>query len=164
MNPEWLVLFTSPKHLFRFFSDVLALGLIMLIDGWFLVRLSREHGVYLALALEGIVAIVAVVIVGSSISKQIRHLRNEARDGAYRPSGYAELATLVVSATLMVLPGFASDAIGALLYLPPGRQVCRAIFARRHRTRLPVVYEYLKLSVFSSDDGEPDGESAAPER
>lgn len=164
MNPEWLVLFTSRRHLARFLSDVLTLGLVMLIDGWFLVRLARLYGVYLALALEGIVAIAAIVIVGSSISKQIRHLRTDARDGTYRPSGYAELATLVVAATLMVLPGFASDAIGVLLYLPPGRQVCRALFERRHRERLPVVYEYLKLSVFSSDDGAPDGESARPER
>ncbi len=152
MNPEWLVLFTSRRHLVRFFSDVLALGLVMLLDGWLLVRLARQSGVYLALATEGIVAIAAIVIVGSSIGKQIRQLRNEARSGAYRPSGYAELAALVAAATLLVLPGFASDAIGILLYLPPGRQVCAAVFVRRHRERLPVVYEYLKLSVFSSDD------------
>ena len=158
MNPEWLVLFTSRRHLVRFFSDVLALGLVFLIDGWLLVRLARRSGVYLALALEGIVAIAAMVIVGSSISKQIQQLRNEARDGAYRPAGYAELATLVVAATLLLLPGFASDALGILLYLPPGRQVCAAIFVRRHRERLPVVYEYLKLSVFSSGDGSPADE------
>ena len=150
-QPEWLAAFTSRRHLAQFFSDILLLGLLMLADGWILVRVARAVGVYLALALEASVAIAATVVVGSSIVQQIRTIRAAARDGSFRPAHYAVLAAYVVAAILLVLPGFASDVVGALIYLPPGRYLFVWVFLRRTGSRLPVVYEYLKLSVYSDD-------------
>ena len=152
-QPEWLVMFTTRRHLTRILSDLLLLSLIMLADGWVLVRLARTTGVYLALALEAGVAIVAVVVVGSSINKQILLLRRSALNGEYRPTEFARLAAMVVAATLLVLPGFAGDGLGVLIYVPPGRHLFMTLFLRRYRHRLPAVYEYLTMSVYS-DDGE----------
>lgn len=156
-QPEWLASFTSRRTLAQFLSDVLLLGLLMLVDGWILVRLARQLGVYLALAIQASVAVVAVIVVGSTINRQIRTIRAAARAGTYRPIHYAQLATSVVSAVLLVLPGFATDAVGAVLYFPPGRYLFVWWFLRRNAGRLPVVYEYLKLSVFSDDDEPANG-------
>lgn len=155
---EWLALFTSRRHLVQFFSDILLLGLAMLADGWILVRVARDVGVYLALALEAAVALGAVIIVGSTIHHQIQHLHRSAREGSFQPKQYARLAAYVVAAVLLVLPGFATDLIGLLIYTPPGRSLFVAFFLRRNRERLPVVYEYFKLKVYS--DGNERGGDA----
>ena len=150
-HPEWLSLFTNRRHLARTLSHLLVLGLVMLADGWVLVRVARRSGVYLALALEAAVAVVAVIIVGSTIVRQIGVLRTDAFEGQYRPREFARLAAVVTAAVLLVLPGFVSDAVGMMLYLPPGRQLFMTGFVLRNRDELPTVYEYLKLAVFSDD-------------
>jgi len=156
-HAEWLSLFTSRRHLGQFLSDILVLGLAMLADGWVLVRISREVGVYFALALEGAVAVVAVLVVGSTIHHQIQRLQRSARRGDFQPKEFALLAAYVVAGVLLVLPGFATDALGILIYVPPGRTLFVALFVRRNRERIPVVYEYVKLSVYS-DGSEPTGD------
>jgi UPF0716 protein FxsA len=123
----------------------------MLADGWVLVRVARSSGVYLALAIEAVVAVVAVIIVGSTVVRQIAVLRTDAFEGQYRPREFARLAAVVAAAVLLVVPGFVSDAVGVILYLPPGRQLFMVVFVRRNRDELPTVYEYLKLAVFSDD-------------
>lgn len=154
MNAEWLVLFTSRRHLAAFLSNLLILGIIILADGLVLVHVARRTGVYAALALEGAVAIVAIIVLGNSINHRIRIIRQEARLGVFRPHRYARLASVVIAAILLVLPGFAGDILGLLIYYPPGRFVFSAIFLRRHGEALPRVYEYLKLSIFSDDGPE----------
>lgn len=164
MQPEWIALFVSRRHLARVVSDLLLLALAMLGDGWILVRIARTTGVYLALALEGIVAVAALVIVGSSVLRQIREIRAAARAGFFRARQYANLAASIVAGLLLLLPGFATDLIGLLVYLPPGRQIFRWVFLRRQAERLPQVYEYVKLSVFSADDAPADDVPGAPAR
>lgn len=152
VNAEWLVLFTSRRYLATFVSNLLVLAIIVLADGYILVNIARETGVYAALALEGAVAILAVIVLGNSINHRIATIREEARAGFFRPHRYARLASVVVAAVLLVLPGFASDVLGLLVYYPPGRLFFSYLFLRRHGDTLPVVYEYLKLSIFSEDD------------
>lgn len=157
-QPEWLALFTSRRHLAQFFSDILLLGLAMLADGWILVRVAREVGVYLALALEAAVALAAVIVVGSTIHHHLQRLHRSAQEGSFRPKQYALLAAYVVAGVLLVLPGFVTDIIGLLIYTPPGRPVFVALFLRRNRERIPVVYEYFKLKVYSDGNG-PEGDA-----
>lgn len=126
----------------------------MLLDGWILVRVARSNGVYLALALEGVTAIFALVVIGSSIHRHLDRLYEEARKGRYVPTSYARLLTLVIGGILMVLPGFASDGIGLIFYLPPTRRICMWFALRVIRNRLPEVDEHLKLQLFSSDERE----------
>jgi UPF0716 protein FxsA len=155
---EWLALFTSRRHLTQFFADILLLAMAMLADGWILVRLAREVGVYLALALEGVVALAAVIVVGSAIHHQLQLLHRSARSGDFRPKQYGLLAAYIVAGVLLVLPGFATDVLGALIYLPPGRNVFVALFLRKNRERIPVVYEYFKMSVYSDgSESKADG-------
>ncbi|MFW5694042.1 MAG: FxsA family protein [Alkalispirochaeta sp.] len=153
---EWLSSFTSRRHLVHFLSDILLLGLAMLADGWILVRVARAVGVYFALALEGVVAAVAVLVVGSTINRQIRLLHQLCRKGDFQPKQFARLAAYIVAGVLLVLPGFATDGLGLLLYIPPGRTLFEVMFARNHRERLPAVYEYFTLAVYSDDTASTD--------
>lgn len=148
---DWLLFAFDRTNLFRLFSNLLGLSLVMLADGWILVRLSRHLGVYLALALEAITAVFALVVIGSSIHRHLQRLYDTARLGRYDPRDYVRCITLVIGGVLLVLPGFAGDAIGLFFYLPPFRGVAMWVLLRLLRDRLPEVDEHLKLQLFSGD-------------
>lgn len=152
MRYDWLLYVIDRTNLFRLFSNLLGLSTVMLIDGWILVRVARRSGVYLALAIEGLVALVALIVIGSSIHRHLERLRANARDGRFVPAEYARLVTIVLAGILLVLPGFASDAIGLLFYLPPFRGIFVWIVLALLRERLPAVDEHLKLQLFSHDE------------
>jgi len=160
VTPEWLYLFTRRSYLVRSFSIMTGLAILMLADGLLLVRLARQTGVYLALALEGGVTIVAAVILGGTIHTLIRKIRDDALNGSVVPRRYGRLAAVVSAAVLLVLPGFVTDAAGLLLFLPPGRYIYSALFIRLNRDAIPGIYEYLKLELFSPD--ESHGSDAPP--
>ena len=156
MSPEWLLILTRKRNLATFYSTVLLFGLAALADGWLLVRAARVWGLYLALAIEASTAVVAAVIVGSTIGALLRTVRAQAYAGTYSLRTYTRYFTVVLAATLLFLPGFASDGIGLLLYLPPGRQLFGWWFGRRYREQIRSVYEYVKLDLFSGGaDGPP---------
>ncbi|MDA3951907.1 MAG: FxsA family protein [Spirochaeta sp.] len=150
MSPEWLFAFTHRSQLIRSFSLLTGLSTLVLADGFVLIRLARLSGAYLALALEGAVTLVAVVIVGSTVNGLIRTIRLDAGTGTYRPLRYARLAGAVIAGVLLVVPGFITDIVGLLLYLPPGRHLFAALFVRRHAAGLHRVHEYLTMEIFST--------------
>ncbi|SIQ34433.1 Protein affecting phage T7 exclusion by the F plasmid, UPF0716 family [Alkalispirochaeta americana] len=161
-----LLLFVNRRHVAALFSQLLLLATLLLADGWVLVLVSREIGLYAALAAQGAVALAAAIVLGNSIHHRIRIIRSEARRGIFRPFRYARLAAVITAGVLLVLPGFVSDFLGLLLYYPPGRFIFSAIFLRCHREVLPAVHEYVTLAAFSSDGSKPAGgppEAAAPE-
>jgi len=159
--PERFVFLTSREYLFRLFSNLLLFGLVLLVDGWLLVRASRAWGVYLSLAVEAGTALVGVIIIGSTIHTRLNRIHSSAVAGSFNPVEYAKLAAAVAAAAMLILPGFAGDAIGIILYLPPGRHLFTWIFLKRNRSALEESYEYYKLSLFSTSPGR---EYADPEK
>lgn len=152
MRNDWLLYAFDRTNLFRLFSNLLGLSIVMLADGWILVRLSRFLGVYLALALEAVTAVFALIVIGSSIHRHLRRLYDNALNGRYVPRDYVRCITLVMGGVLLVLPGFAGDALGLLFYVPPFRGIAMWVLQRVLRDRLPAIDEHLKLRLFS--DGE----------
>ena len=140
---------TSRDELFRFFSNLLILGLLLIADGWFLVRVARRWGVYLALAAEAGTAVGAAIIIGSSIHTHLERIRRGTLAGTFIPYDYARLAGTVFAAVLLLLPGFAGDLLGIIIYLPPGRHLFAWLFQLRYRDTLAELYEYNALAVFS---------------
>src|SRR5437588_2113765 len=59
---------------------------------------------------------------------------------ASRPAGRAVLdgALILAGGTLLVVPGFISDAFGVLLLLPPTRALTRRLLARNLRSRIVI--------------------------
>ncbi len=158
MSPEWLYLLTLRSQLTRIFSLLSGLGVLILFDGLILIRLARITGIYYALALEGIVSIVAAVVLGSTANSLIRKIRADAVNGSCIISRYARLAAVVTAGILLFIPGFATDGIGLLIYLPPGRMLYALLFRRRNEETVKRSYEYLTMELFASPSsrGEDD--------
>jgi UPF0716 protein FxsA len=153
VSPEWLYFLTHRSRLTKIFSLLTGINILILADGWLLVRLARVGGVYFALALEGLVTVAAAIIIGSSVNSLIRKIREDARKGACDPRRYARLTAVVTAGVLLFIPGFVTDFVGLMIYLPPGRFIYAALFQRRNSSSVAKAYEYLTLEISSTPSG-----------
>lgn len=154
----WLARIIASGRLGRFLSLILLAGLVLLFDGWLLVRLSRDIGVYAALAIEASTALVAVVVVGGSINRISRHLRRSARLGDPQPRRLADVVVLFVAACLLAAPGFATDAVGMVLYMYPGRRAAAWVTGRLSRAFLATAWEHITLEVSAATGATRQGD------
>ena len=66
-------------------------------------------------------------------------------DDEQRLAEFVDLAGTIVGSLLLVTPGFASDAVGFLFFVPLFRHLVGRLVTNRMRDRLKELYEYLKL-------------------
>jgi UPF0716 protein FxsA len=156
VRTDLLVRLVDRTNLFRFFSNLLGLSVLLLVDGWILIRVARHFGIYLALALEAIPALAAFIIVGGSIHRHLVGIAGNVREGRYDPNAYGTLFTGIAAGVLLVLPGFATDALGLLLYVVPSRFLFVRLIVARLGDQLSVIDEHVKL-MLAEDDADARG-------
>jgi len=88
--------------------------------------------------------VVATAVFGSwMVTRQGREtwlrFREELASGVYPGRSLAHGALIVVAGTLLLTPGFLTDAVGLLLLLPPVREAVRRWILRRSRSRWEIV-------------------------
>lgn len=80
--------------------------------------------------------VLGLALAGSQVSRHIRRLRTGLAD----PRGAVSDSVLVALGTvLVVIPGLASTALGALLLLPPTRAVARPVLTALAARRMPLI-------------------------
>lgn len=129
----------------RILFVLLFASLLMIIDGYVLILVSRFLGIYLLLAAEAATGLVAVIAILSSYRHTVTRVREAVRDDQYPGAEFRTLSCLWVSAICLVLPGFVTDALGIAVLLPPIRWAVGCWIERASRGRFGELYEYLKL-------------------
>ncbi len=129
----------------RILFVLLFASLLMIIDGYVLILVSRFLGIYLLLAAEAATGLVAVIAILSSYRHTVTRVREAVRDDQYPGAEFRTLSCLWVSAICLVLPGFVTDALGIAVLLPPMRWAVGFWIERASRGGFGELYEYLKL-------------------
>ncbi len=124
---------------------LLLCSLLILLDGYILVLVSRSLGLYLLLAIEAATGLAGVLLIRNSYRHIVERLRTEVHTGHYPGREFRQLGCLLVSAVCLIVPGFATDAVGVLALLPPLRWLIGFGVERAGRTGLQELYEYIKL-------------------
>lgn len=150
MQVPVMLRFFDKAYVTRLFLLLLLFSILMLADGYLLVEAADRFGVFMALGIAASVGLAGMVVVLLAVDAAIEHVRERVRHGKYPKKEYAELAALVVAGLLILIPGFCTDALAVLLYLPPLRRLSGGLIVRPFRSRLKDVYEYLKLSEFEA--------------
>jgi len=161
MRNENLRAYFDEARILRLYFLELLIALLIIADAFVFIVLSEYMGVFLLLAAAGVTALPGIYIVYNSIRNTLGAVRARVRVGRYPHLEYAGLAGLLLSGTLLVLPGFASDAIGILLYILPIRLAVGLLICSRLETPLNETYEHLKLEEYaelSTEAGSPTSE------
>ena len=125
--------------LFLLYS-LLPIGEIFLI-----LYLGGRLGNYLTLAVAASTGLVGVLMSLVRLRETNRRLRAKIRAGEYPVGEFVELAGVLCSAVLLLTPGFGTDLLGLLLFVPPVRGAVGRALTRRFDRHLKEVYEYLRL-------------------
>lgn len=144
--------FFDEAYILRLFFLELLVALLIIADAYLYIVLSEHIGVFLLLAGAGVTALPGIYVVYNSIRNTLGSVRARVRAGRYPRLEYAGLAGLLLSGTLLILPGFISDFIGILLYILPLRLVVGLMICSRLQEPLIDVYEHLKLEEYTKTD------------
>ena len=151
-------MFIRREFLAKFFFLLLFASLLMLIDAFALVLLTTVENMYLVFAIVAGTGFAGVVFVLNSADGCLEDIRHSVREGRFPGHRFNELAGLVISGVLLVVPGFFTDALGVLCYIPLVRPLVGSVVTVRSESQLHEIYEYLKMQ-----DSELPRESVANE-
>ncbi len=126
---------------------VLALlySLVPLAEIFLLIYLGDRIGNYITLALAAATGLAGMLIALRSFQKNLTALKEKIRKGVYPGEEFINVAGILVGAILLLTPGFITDCLGLLLFVPGIRQAVGALVLRATGTSMKELYEYLKL-------------------
>jgi len=140
-----LLNFFNRAYVAKFFFTIMLVSILFIADGFLLLYFAAEYGMYVVLAVAAGTGLVGVIFLINSANTVLERLERRISDGVYPKREYAALAGLIVSGLLLLTPGFFTDALGILVYLPPLRQLMGRLVTRKLDGELRQAYEYLKL-------------------
>ena len=102
-------------------------------------------GKYLTLAITASTGLLGMLIAARQLRGLLGRARARIRSGEYPGAEFVEIAGILVGSILLMTPGFITDTLGLVMFIPAvRRRVGQAITGRLQR-RLTEVYEVLRL-------------------
>ncbi|MBP2451631.1 FxsA family protein [Mycolicibacterium lutetiense] len=112
----------------------------LLVEVAVMVTLVATIGFGYTVLLLSAAFVLGLVLAGSQLNRHIRRLRTGLSGGLSDPQGAVSDSVLVALGTvLVVIPGLASSAVGALLLLPPTRAAARPVLTGLVARRVPLI-------------------------
>lgn len=141
---------------------ILLSSLLILADGFVLYLLARLLGVFLVLAAEATLSLLATFVVIDATRRLLDRMRAQIREGVYPLKLFRATAGCLFGGILLILPGLFSSAVGLLLVIPGMRYLTGTLLTSHLGAELPKVYEFLKLSAFERGPGVAGDRNASP--
>ena len=91
------------------------------------------------------VGLVGVIVVLSSHRARARELKKRVAEGVYPAVEIRRLLALLSAGACLIVPGFATDALGILLLVPPVGLLVGWALESLFRPSLRELYEYLRI-------------------
>jgi UPF0716 protein FxsA len=135
-----------------FVTKLLILGLLYslvpLAEIFLLIYLGNLIGYYFTLALAAFAGLVGMLLALQQLRKNLGGLKAKIRRGVFPTQEFINLTGILAASILLLTPGFITDTLGFLLFVPALRDRLGNLILRKTRTNLKELYEYLKLEDF----------------
>ena len=150
LSPQML----SIKALMRFLDRGFILRALMVLMLYSLVpfgecllilAIAEYIDVYLLFAVVAATSLLGLLLSLRPITKVLATLHESIGEGYYPEEPFAMLAGTLLAAVLVLTPGFVTDALGLLLFVPFIRRMAGRLITRPMRNRLKELYEYIKV-------------------
>ncbi|MBI9103559.1 MAG: FxsA family protein [Spirochaetales bacterium] len=111
----------------------------------FILYVGEHFGRYLVFALAVTTGLVGFFLSYNLIQGVIIRIKRKIKNDEYPGQDFLGLAGAVVAAILLISPGFLTDIVGILLFIPGIRNGVGKLVVSRMEIQLKELYEYLKL-------------------
>jgi UPF0716 protein FxsA len=132
-----------------FVTKLLILGLLYslvpLAEIFLLIYLGNLIGYYFTLALAAFAGLVGMLVALREFRKNLQALREKTRRGTVPAQEFVNLISVLAASILLLTPGFITDTLGFLLFVPAVRNAWGRWVLSKTRTDLKELYEYMKL-------------------
>jgi len=132
-----------------FVTKLLILGLLYSLvplgEIFLLIWLGSKIGVYISLALAAFAGLVGMLVALREFRKNLEALRRKVRRGTVPTQEFVNLTAILAASVLLLTPGFITDTLGFLLFVPVVRDAWGRWVLSKTSTDLKELYEYLKL-------------------
>jgi UPF0716 protein FxsA len=145
LNRAMLVFFDR-GFLFKLILALLVWALVPFGEICFFIYLGSLIGNSLVIILAAVAGPAGISVGVSQARRAALRLRAALADGSFPGRDAADLGGLLVSAVLLITPGFVTDAAGFLLLVPSLRSWAGRRLAAVLKTQVRDVYDRLKLS------------------
>ena len=140
-----LLRFFDRSFITRLLLLALLYSLLPLAEIFLLIYLGDRIGNYFTLALAALTGLIGMLFALRGFHRNLEILKKKIRAGEYPGEEFVTLTGILLAAILLLTPGFITDVLGLLLFVPVFRSALGRLLLRLTRTDLKELYEYLKL-------------------
>ena len=140
-----LLRFFDRSFITRLLLLALLYSLLPLAEIFLLIYLGDRIGNYFTLALAALTGLIGMLFALRGFRRNLEILKTKIRAGEYPGEEFVTLTGIFLAAVLLLTPGFITDVLGLLLFVPVIRSGLGRLLIRLTRTDLKELYEYLKL-------------------
>lgn len=144
-NTDFLLKVIDKENTTRFISKLLFLSLLVVIDFFTLFIFGNLIGIFLYLAILGLIILIGVTSSIKEIKREIINLEKSNSIGIYPEKQFYRLTGLYLAVLLIVLPGLLTTLIGLLLIIPKFRFSIGRILSKSLKLDWNAVYEYKEI-------------------
>jgi UPF0716 protein FxsA len=145
LSMKALMRFLDRGFLMRMLLLVMLYSLVPFGECYLLLVLGEYLSTYLLLALVAGTALLGMLGMIRPVAGALQAVHTSIDEGYYPEEPFALLAGTLMAGVLLVTPGFVTDALGMLMFVPFVRRAVGGIITSRMRSRLKELYEYIKL-------------------
>ena len=124
---------------------VLLYSLLPLAEIVIILFVGDIIGKYLTLAVAASTGLLGVMVAVRQLRGLLEAARAKIRSGVYPGPEFVQIAGILVGSVLLMTPGFITDTMGLVMFIPAVRRAVGRAITRRLEKRLTEVYEYLRL-------------------
>ena len=121
------------------------IAILLLPEILLLFYLAQLYGKLLVLAIICITSLAGLYLVTNSIFHITKKIRLSINNGLFKEHEFGMLYALLLCGCLLILPGFITNIVGILLFIPPVRLVTAKILTKRLAVDMQRAYCYMKL-------------------
>lgn len=145
MNVRLILQFFDRTFILKLFFLALLYSLVPLMEIYLLFYLGGLVGNYLTLALAAATGLIGVLFGTRNFLKNLDLLRRKIRQGLHPTEEFVHLVGILIGGVFLLTPGFFTDLLGLLLFVPGIRNALGGWIIRKTRINLKELYEYLRL-------------------
>ena len=144
-TPKTVLGFFEREAVLKILFFVLLYSILPLMEIVLLIYLGDMTGNYLMLAIAASTGFVGVFVAFGQLRSTIRDLKSKVANGEYPGAEFVSIAGVLVGAMFLLSPGFITDFMGLLLFVPGVRNGMGRMVIRKLKVDMKETYEYLRL-------------------
>jgi UPF0716 protein FxsA len=142
---KFFVQFLDRTFITKLLILALLYSLLPLAEIFLIIYLGERIGNYFTLALAACTGLIGMLFALRGFQKNLALLKEKIKKGVFPTEEFIALTGIFAAGILLLTPGFVTDLMGFLLFIPVIRSALGRFIIRVTRANFKELYEYLKL-------------------